>query len=223
MWSSRPAGFLRTSTVHAVTLRKPRIFDLRHLGVHTRLRDVLEEIDYPENISPEQVRRIYNYLHNRVIGKAKGGEFKYKVYDPNNDWEEADDDEVPLSILRPQTLISYFARDDFDDDPSILTTSNVEADTFIFIDAPAVQKAVRAMGYDVIAYIDAFGGAEYAVRDLFGMDEEELLEQEGVWDDFDIDYEEIIVHESFRILNPGVIDRIESMPVAEAAQMLRND
>ena len=222
VWSSAPAHFLSTSTVRAITLRDPRIFDMRDLGSYCSLSEVLKMIGYPENISEAEVRRIYNYMHNRILGKARGGEFEYKVYDIDDDYEEVNKSDVPLSFLFPETAISYVAREAFDFDPSLSTTSNVVADTFIFVDAPKVQKAIRHMGYDIIAYVDVFAGAQYAASDLFGMDEEEVMNQEGLWEDYDIEDDEVVVHESYRILEPGVISGVETMPVAEAVDMLRN-
>jgi hypothetical protein len=219
-WSHRPARFAKDSSVHAVLLREPKVFELRQLGPFASLREVLREIGYPENISEDEIVRVYNYLHNRAIGKAKGGEFLYKVYDPDEDWEEVHESDVPFSLLSPQTAISYVAREDFRLEPTIDMTSNVIADTFIFVDAPAIQRALLRMGYDAVAYVDVFGGAEYASRDLFDMDEEDLFSVEGVWQEYDIEDDEVFVHESYRLLEPTAVQKTMSMPAAGAVEML---
>lgn len=219
VWSSRPAMFTKTSTVHVARLDKPRVLDLRGLGITASLSQVLASLGFPYGIDEDEVRRIYNYLHNRVIGKAKGGEFNYHVFQYGED-EPVHESDVPLSFLTPESAFSWVGRDEWDDDPSMETAGRTEADTFIFADAPAVQRAAKAAGFDAIAYVDIFQGGVYAAEELLGLTEDEFLEAEGIDMDIDLEDEDVVVHDTWRILNSRAVSGRDKMSVDEAIEML---
>ena len=215
IWSSEPpdwnraASFLPTSSVHQIRtdIRNPLILSQEN---YESLSSILRSLRYgtPEGISIDEVVRIYNYLHNREIGKARGGQFNYKGYNVYEDFEEVDDYDVPLSIIRPQTRISWYLRDAFEDEPSIRTAQNLEADTFIFADTPAVQRAAIALGYDALFYPDVFAGGTVS-EELLGCPVEFL---DDVWEDMDIEMDDVPSHWSVRILDPRVIKQTITTP-----------
>jgi hypothetical protein len=220
-WSSnkerKKAHFVETSRVEAVELLSKKILDLRSHGNHTSLYWILKALGYGKNkvFTIEDALKVYNYLHNRIIGRAVGGEFKYKVLDENE--EEIDDSEVPLDLRNPQTAISYFARTDFEVNPGINTAANIIADTFIFVDAPAVQRVAMALGYKCIAYEDVFGGGEYAAPELLGVEVEDLS---GVKMEEDIDWDEVPVHDTYRPLTPDATRPLWTKPADEVLETL---
>jgi len=217
IWSSVPpdwgwgrdAHFLSTSSVHEIRteIRNPLILSLEN---YESLSGILRTLRYgtPEGISIDEVIRIYNYLHNREIGRAKGAQFNYKGFDVWEDWEELDDSDIPFSLVSPETRISWVLRDQFDDDPSIETARNLEADTFIFADAPAVQRAAIALGYDALFYPDVFAGGTVS-EELLGCPVEYL---DGVWEEMDLEMEDVPSHWSVRILDPKVIKQTITTP-----------
>jgi hypothetical protein len=209
VWGRRPPAFTPSSTVHAAYLgiAKPLVLDDQESYMH--LGDVLRLLRFEEagGISEEQARRIYNYLHNRILGKAEGGEFGYRVLDEDGgDLDEAD---VPLSFLMPATLISE-ARDDWDVEPTLETAGRVIADTYIFADAPAVQKAAVQLGYDGLIYRDVFLGGDSASRELLGEDVEDL---DGIEMQYDLkDDDEVPTHLTARPLGDAVVSYLWAAP-----------
>ena len=211
IWSGRKTQFLDKSTVHTIeaTVRNPLIIS-KHGDVS--LGDILENLryGYVGGIDEEEVRKIYNYMHNRLTGKAPGGEFKYNVCDDTG--ELVDEDEVPFSLISPETKISWIAREEWDADPSISTGYRVAADTFIFADAPAVQRAAIAQGYDAIVYPDVFQGGEDASEKLFGCDVTDL---DGVWEAEDLDDDDVPMHWTLRLIDPSIVVSQDATPTAE--------
>lgn len=214
VWARRKTVFLPTSTVHTAQLnvRNPLILGK---GCYDTLSHILELLryDYVGGIPEEDVTRIYNYLHNRLTGKAKGGEFSFKVLD--EDYEEIDDDVVPFSLSMPDTLISWVAREEWYYEPTIETASHLMADTYIFVDAPAVQRAALAQGYDSIVYVDVFAGGTSAAETLLGCDVEEL---DGVTMDYDIEDEFVPTHWSLRLLDPDIVESMTATPAEEIVE-----
>lgn len=219
IWSARPGNiwlgmsprFLKTSTVHKVQLNTKKQLTLPEYS-HVALSDILTALKYEEGgISCKEVRKIYQYLHNRIIGKAKGGDFSYRLYDEEG--EEVDDYEVPLSLRRPHTIISWYGFDQWEDEPTLETASCLWADTFVFADSPAVQRAAKAQGYDSIAYVDVFAGGEYASADLLGC---------PVWDlsgvEEDTEDKGVPVHWTVRPLDMKIIKLLESVPTEQIVQ-----
>jgi hypothetical protein len=215
VWSNRRTQFLPTSTIHVaeVDVRQPLV-----LGDHNSLGldDVLQLLDFGTEggISEDEVRKIYNYMHNRIIGKAEGGEFAYVVLD--EDGNPRDEDEVPWSFTRPETLISL-ARDDWDNDPSLATAAQLQADAFIFADAPTVQKVAARLGHDAIVYQDVFAGGKSASKELFGVPVEAL---DGVKMRYDLDNKLVPTHWTLRPLDAGVIVDVASVPTTEVLRSL---
>lgn len=208
VWARRETQFLDTSTVHTaiVAPRAPLVLSTNN---HCTLADVLRRLDYPNGISDEEVRKIYNYMHNRIIGKASGGEFKYLVVDEEGN--ERDEDEVPFSFRNPQSMITL-AREDWDFDPGFDTAELLIADTYIFADAPAVQRAALRLGYDVLTYPDVFDGGEAAARELLGCD---VYRLDGITEEMDLNGRFVPQHLTLRLLDPAAVAGIASTPTAQ--------
>jgi transposase-like protein len=221
VWSSHPGNFwhgikphfLKTSTVHKAEINSEKQLTLP--WNHCSLSDVLKALNYQDGgISDEEVRKIYQYLHNRLIGKTKyAGDFSYRLYD--DEGEEVDDYEVPFSLRRPQTTISWYGIEQWDDDPCLETASRLWADTFIFVDAPAVQRAAKDQGYNSIAYIDVFAGGEPASEHLFGCPVWDLA---GVDEDTDLEGDDVPVHWTVRPLDKRIIKILERVPAEEIVE-----
>jgi hypothetical protein len=211
VWSRTRTAFLPTSTVHTAQLRLRNPLILGE-GCYNSLSNILKMLryDYVGGISEGEVTKIYNYLHNRLIGKAKGGEFLFKVLD--EDYEEIDDDVVPFSLSIPDTLISWVAREEWHEEPTIETAAHLVADTYIFVDAPAVQRAALSQGYDSIVYVDVFAGGTWAAEDLLGCDVEEL---DGITMDYDIEDEYVPTHWSLRLLDADIVESMTAKPTEE--------
>lgn len=209
MWARRKPSFLKGSTVHIAELNTDKILDLRGLGTHASLGDILRRLDYDRCPDFHETLKIYNYLHNRIIGKAKGGEFRYKVFDEDGE-EELEESDVPFDFRNPQTLISREVRDDFYNEPTTEVSDRIIADTYAFIDAPAVQRAAKALGYECIVYTDIFEGGETAVQELLGIDWEDIPE---IAVEYDIDDEEVPAHDTYRPLAKDAIIIVESKPI----------
>lgn len=217
-WSSNrecwKARFVQGSTVHAAELHPEKLLDIRSFGNHSAFSSFLEVLGYKEHeegtFSHEEALRVYNYLHNRVIGKAKGGYFSYMVLDENG--EAMDESEVPLSLRNPQTLISFEARDDFEWMGTLEEASRLIADTFIFADTPAIQKAARRLGYDCIVYEDVFAGGTDAAPELLNVEARDIA---GIQMRFDIENELVPVHDTYRPLDEKAITRLWSRPAEE--------
>jgi len=220
-WRNKEAHFTPKSTVQVIQLKKVKVLDLRPLGLYAALSEVLGIIGYDKNISKDEVRRVYNYMHNRLTGRAKGGDFRYKVYDTEG--EEVYADSVPLSFPHPQTLISYEAREEFDEYPSIATTANVVADTFIFVDSPAIQEAAQRLGYAAILYTDVFEGGVKAAKDLLGLSKKNFIAFHGLRRDHDIEQDFVLAHDTFRIISNSAIGKKSRMTTSEAIELLESE
>jgi hypothetical protein len=176
------------------------------------LGDVLRALDYgsPEGITETEVHKVYNYLHNRLTGRAKGGEFLYRVYDSEGD--RVEDADVPFDIRSPQTPISWVARDNWDEEPEVETADYLTADTFIFADAPAVQKAARRLGYNALIYPDVFAGGGDASEELLGKEVDDLY---GIEMAYDLDDDFVPTHTTFRVLDPSAILGVTTTPTED--------
>lgn len=201
IWSAVPADVLRrskakfvpSSTLHTIEVDTSNALDLGDNS--STLGNVLRLL---EGISHEEVLKILNYMHNRLTGRAKGGEFSFHVLDEdgNNPLEE----EEVFGFSFTQTLISWF-RDEWDYSPSIEEADRVVADTFIFADAPAVQRAALRLGYDWLTYRDVFEGGRSASIDLLKTTVGEL---EGVKWERDLNWEKVPTHQTYRLLNTNI-------------------
>lgn len=228
-WSSNrerwKARFVQGSTVHAAELHPEKLLDIRSFGNHSAFSSFLEVLGFKDSsdaegtFSHDEALRVYNYLHNRVIGKAKGGEFSYKVFDEDGDVME-DSEWVPWDLRNPQTLISSVARDDFDYVSTIEQASRLVADTFIFVDAPAIQKAARRLGYDCIVYKDVFAGGIDAAPELLNVEAKDIA---GVEMRFDIEYELVPVHDTYRPLDEKAITHLWSRPAEEILHIVETE
>lgn len=209
----RRAHFISTSTIHIGQADVRNALNLG--GIYTSLAEVLRKLEWgsPEGITDEEVLRVFNYMHNRLIGKAKGGEFVYQVLDEYGD--PRDESEIPLSFLMPMTLISE-ARDEwdaaYDRAEAMELAARVVADTFIFADAPRVQMAAKRLGYDALTYHDVFQGGESAAEELLGRDVEDL---EGIEQDYDLEDNWVPIHDTLRPLGDDVITDVVAVPTEE--------
>ena len=222
LWSSVPgydrARFVVGSTVTAAKVSAANVLNLG--GLDQSLGDVLRSLSFEEGggITRDEAMRIFNYLHSRLIGKARGGEFKFRVFD--GDGEAMDPQDVPLSFSAPQTLISM-ARDDFEyaiPGDALAEADRVLADTFIFADAPIVQKVARRLGFDAIVYLDAFGGGPGALRDLMGITPEQVCCLTEEDDPFSDDLDAVWAHETLRPLSEEIVKVEWSEPAPKVAE-----
>lgn len=211
MWARRPANFLPTSTIHFASLATDADKVLRLSDSnHESFSEVLGLLKYgePSGIDQDGVLKILQYMHNRIIGKAKGGEFRYIVLD--EDGYPQDESDLPLSFTNPMTLIGEL-KDAFEFDGRHFLVSHANrltADTFIFADAPAVQRAALKLGYQAISYPDLFVGGETAAKQLLDMEVEDL---QGVQIQRDIDSDDVPTHETIRPLAKSSVEPIKAV------------
>jgi hypothetical protein len=187
---NRQARFLPTSTVHAayLAMRRPIVWDDNYIS----LSDVLSTLRFGRDggITVEEVGKIYNYLHNRLTGKAKGGEFRYVIRDEDGEIEEESDG---LDFSGRTRILDE--KDLFLETEDLATASRLAADAFIFADTPMVLKAAQRLGHDGIVHGDVFDGASAASKDLLGRKVDSL---DGVEEERDIDDEWVPTHRTYR-------------------------
>ncbi len=209
-WGERKTAFLPTSTVHFAQLRTQHVLDL---GANAAtLGGILRALHYeePGGITHAEVLKVFNYLHNRIVGKAPGGEFKYKQIDE-------DGEEVEEFSLRYSGVQLF--KEEFDwTGGGVEIADRFVADTFIFADAPAVQRAARALGYEAIQYEDVFAGGTSAAPELLGLEVEEL---QGVDESMDIEDDVVPVHDTYRALTDTAIVPTGAVRTAELLRRLK--
>lgn len=214
-WGTDPE-FLSTSTVHIARLETDKILELSPYA-DTSFQDILRLLRYEKKngIDIDEAVKILQYMHNRILGRTQGGEFKYKVVDDFG--HELDPDDVPFSLTMPETLISQF-KDDFELEQSIdEAETSLVADSFIFADAPAVGRAARKLGYEAIKYPDVFAGAEGVSEKLLGIPVDRL---QGIREEEDIDYDPVPMHDTIRTLVEGAVVPVESIPTLKLLKRL---
>jgi len=203
-WSNRKTQWLETSTVHAVRpVYERALFLGGRWDTYASLSDVLRALRYgePGGIPDPEVLKIFNYMHRRLLGKAPGGEFQYQAVDEDGDPIEAELFSTPIATLR----------EDFEwaseGDEALEVAGRLAADTFIFADAPAVQRSARAQGFDALEYMDVFAGGDLAAEQLMGID---VLELEGIDELEDLEDEEVPGHRTVRPLQEGAVEPVWS-------------
>lgn len=213
IWSSSPRTVLleRDSTVHAAQLpHGTTVLDVTSWGITWNLRDVLEKLGSTDAFV-DDVKKLLWGLHKRRMGRTKlSPEFRMVVLD--EDGSMLDDNEVvtDFSILDPDTVPRAFCRDFFEYDPTMETASRFMADSFAFADSPTVQRLLTSRGYGAVRYLDAFEGARFATKKLFGVGPDEL---DGVHVADDIDLEEAFAHVTVRPFT--LLDPLWSRPSGE--------
>lgn len=210
VWGMRPPSFLPGSTVHIGRLTPgARVLPLCPYSGTCSLFSVLTALRFGKDggISETEAAKILTYMHNRETGRVRAGQFQYRVIDEDGD--EVLDTHLGFSLVDPETRVRNFRDQDFYDDPAE-ASGRLEADTFVFADAPAVRRAATAQGWDAISYMDVF--ATSAPRDLLGEDAEDL---DGVDTDMDLQDDEVPVHVTVRPLRPEVVMLERSVPTAE--------
>lgn len=205
------------STVQAVKLQASPVLIITE-SLSCSMGDVFRALDYgkPNGLSFEEATRIFNYLHNRLIGKTKGGSFDYAVVDTEG--EEMSEDDVPFSLTSPETLISMIRNDFVDSDGDIDFADCVSADTFIFADAPSFQKAAMRLGYRSTLYHDVFQGGKSASQDLFGVPVERL---DNIFMDYDLNMKRVPSHLSLRPLEGATMEILWSRLGEDLAMEIR--
>jgi len=199
------ARFIETSTVHAahLAMRNPLVFDQNQGSVG----DIMRALRYgePDGIADDEVRKVFNYLHNRMMGKAAGGEFGYVVYD--EDGGEIDPDDRELSFDMSDSLIRDM-RDEFEyADEKFEVADCIAADAYVFFDSKTVQAVARRLGFDGFVYWDIFEGCEYAARDLFG-DGVDCANIEGIEEKRDVKYDTVFTHRTYRPMMEASVERV---------------
>lgn len=226
VWSSVPPDWRRTalfvpgSSVAAFEGDIDPCLDLGQGSSWMTLGDVLKTLRFGEEagITEEEVERIFNYCHNRITGKAKGGPFNYIFED--EDGNILDPDDLPLSFISQATLFSE-AREDFPfaSDPMEFA-DRIKADTFIFADAPAVQRVATRLGYVALRYTDVFEAGPRAAKDLWGG---ELKKSKCMSETFDLNDELMPSHKTLRPLKEGLLRYLWSKPASDVILMVELD
>ncbi len=215
-WGRRAPSFLETSTVHAAFIDASPVLRLGGNEPQANLGDVLRDLKFgqPEGISRDEVVRIYNYLHNRTLGRTPGGTFKYQVFDDEGTLLDLEDDDVvPFSISRPQTIFSVF-RESFDfsrDNEILVEASGLVADAFVFADTPAVVRAAQRLGFRGISYMDVFEGAEAAAPVLLLCEAEDI---DCIEELQDLEGDLVLCHETLRPLPGAEVSYVWHRPAA---------
>lgn len=190
-WGQRAPGLASTSTVQPAFIRSHKPLRLHDLS--TTFGDVLRALRYgePGGITDEEVLRVLNYLHNREVGAASGGDLLYKLVD--EDGEEIESDLGDL--LHGRTQIQNL-RDDIEASPedTLELADRLHAETYAFCDAPTVKRAAERLGYDAIVHTDPFHPGE-ASKILFDKEGEELA---GVGDEWNLDDDEVVTIDTVR-------------------------
>lgn len=213
-WSRRPPSFLPTSNVQAVDMEIARPLVLDEHGSHVSLSQVLDRLRHgePGGITDEEVSRLLRWMHRRAIGVVPGGDFRYIVRDEEG--EPIDPDDVEFSLVDPQTLLSQAQQDwEYGD----RTVPAVEADAYVFADAPTVQKVAGRLGFDAIVYRDVFQGGKSASPALLGVD---VLDLDGVEEELDLDLEYVPTHLTVRPLAGAVVREVWRKPSAEVLSQM---
>jgi hypothetical protein len=205
--AARHAHFVPTSTVHEARVTAPDAKVLK-MGDYTSLTIGYLNRLLPSPMPDDEIRKIYNYLHNRLIGKVSGGEFEYQWTD--DEGNPVDEDILPFSLTQHFTLISE-ARDEWEYDKQ--SADRFEVDAYALADSPAVQRAALAAGYEALSYRDVFQGGEWASKRLFN---EEVDNLDGVEMERDIKSELVPTHWTYRPLVPSAIEIVRSLPAEEA-------
>lgn len=213
VWRGTGTRFLDTSTVFVAELAPGTlILDLCERGPNCSLWKVMQQLKYgtSNGITLEEVEKIVQYMHNRLVGRVAGGEFSFVFFD--EDGEPYDDEDVPFSVRNPYSILSWHFMTEFDDDPREVAL-RLWADSFIYADSATFRKVARRLGYGAVRYQDVFQGGVFSAPELLGCEIDEL---EGVEMDLDIhEDEEIPVHETLRPLYKDVITIERNVPVAE--------
>lgn len=203
----KPA-FVEASSVSAAKLDKDPMLDLG--GTAATVGDVLRALKYEKGgITHDEALKIYNYLHNRLVGKAKGGDFKYVYLDEDGEPGEWD---VPLM----HTIISWEARDDFDVEYEP-AANRLVLDSFVLADTPIVQTVAARLGFKSIGYDDIFGGGEEAAKVLLGLEVEDL---QGVRECRDLEWEDVHCHDTVRMLPGAAVDWLWTKPSEEIRERI---
>jgi len=219
VWSQTKATVLPTSTIHVDRLITDKILTLSTESFESFLQ-ILRDLKYGKRrgITDDEALRVLNYLHNQIIGRAKGGQFLYHVHGIR-------EEDVPFSLVMPMSAVSEL-RDEMDmgleAEDFMAEADRLEADTFIFADAPAVQKVALRLGYKVLHYPDLFAGGEFAAPEVLGVKAEEL---KGVrfglgFKDGETKYGKVLLHDTYRILDHSAIETVETVATENLLPLL---
>lgn len=219
IYSARPRDgwrgprFMEGSTIHEAELPDTaRVLHLCGGSPTCSLADVMKALRFghPHGLTRDEARRILNYLHNRLVGRTHGGQFLFKALDEDGD--AITDEDVPFSLSQPETVVSVFREDVFDDVGPEAAGDLFFADTYVFADSPSVRKAARRLGYDALGYQDIFEGTDEAADRLLGCD---VLDLEEVDEAPDINAQDVAVHQTIRPLHPEALVPLGSVPTVE--------
>jgi hypothetical protein len=196
----RKAHFLDTSTVTKAHLEMASPILLPNARMS--LGELLRILQYGQDgISYDESIKIYNYLHNRLIGKARGGEISVQFLDEDG---EAIEEELTFSN---RTIVST-AKEAFEID-ELEAADRLIVDTFALVDAPAVFREAKKLGHDGILHKDIFQGGERGARELLG---EEVYDLEGVEEEFDFLAEETYpIHDTYRPFDPSQVTVLSTL------------
>lgn len=237
IYSARPADifggrwdpeFLEGSTIHMADLKADAKILQLCKGYHDcSWQTLMESLDYgkPNGITRAEAKRVLHYLHNRLTGKAPGGDFNYKVLDLETEPIEGERLDMMETVdwLHGESLITYFRDLEFEEfSPTGGVTLQLVADTFIFADAPKVRTVAKRLGYDALQYDDLFVGGDSAAEKLLGC--EEIEDVPGIrmeWDTVSEDEDLVPTQVTIRPLHQGVLTNLRSVPVQEVLEEAR--
>ena len=211
VWASRKTRFVETSTVHAayLELRNPLVFTSNSASVG----DLMRALRYgePNGLTEEDLRRVWNYLHNRLYGRAKGGEFNYVAYDEEGD--ELDPDDMPFSLMGNESVFTELRDEqEYAEGAELFEIGDrIAVDTYVLFDSKRVQEAARRLGFDGLVYWDIFEGCQFAIEELFGP-QEDCEQIEGIDVAPDVRYEDVVTHKTYRPLYEDRIIPLWSEP-----------
>lgn len=216
-WASSPersrARLVDTSTIHAahLALRSPLVFAHNSGSVG----DIMRLLRYGEadGLVYDELRKVWNYLHNRLYGRAKGGEFNYVVYDEDGD--QLDPYDAPFSLTGSVSWISEL-RDEqeyADTTEQFVVADRIECDAYVFFDSKTVQAVARRLGFDGFVYPDLFQGCAAAAPELFG-ESVNCDALAGVTIQPDVNGELVATHRTYRPLDESSVVHLWDAPSA---------
>ncbi len=210
-----PARFVPGSTLHRAT-HTGRVLVLPNAPT-LGMDDVLSALGHgkPDGITDEEVRKIFNYLHNRRTGKATGGDVEVAVLD--EDGEPREEEDLGIGLFSSMSPALVF-RDEWDDDPSSELAAYFRASTYGFVDSPSFQAVAQRLGYGAVIYADFFEGGIRAAEELFGCD---ICDIAGIDEGETISGESVPTHPTLRILDPSQIHDATAMPIASVLPSIR--
>lgn len=238
--SNEGRDFSNDANVVTARLRITNPLDLSQYGPISTFYDLLTNIGYLEGkVSFGETVKVLNHMANRKRAKALGGvlgvakyrsmaelpSFEYQLKNEEDTEYPLDEDEeeyieIPFSLTRLAIDIyrsmwqeAEYADKEYQTRLSLL----LGADVFAFIETPATKRALEALGYDGVIYMDRFASSDAAERlldkVLIELDNTCELDRDYDWEElseYDDDPENVIGHITVR---PFRDDQVEVLDI----------